>query len=70
MDYLSVVMTISDYYLQESSPKKRIVIKLEHANLSRCPLPNVKELGGEDDANDDTDEEMEVDMDYCSVSAA
>ena len=49
MDYPSVFMTISDYYLQESSPKKRKVIKLEQANLSRCLLPNVKQLGGEDD---------------------
>lgn len=62
-------MTISDYYLQESSPKKRKAIKLEHANLFRCLQPNVKELGREDDENDDTNEEMEVDMDY-SVSVA
>ena len=58
-------MTVSDY-LQKSSPKKRKANKLQQA--SRCLLPNVKEQGGEDDGNCDTDEEMEVDTGYCSVS--
>ena len=31
---------------------------------SRCLLPNVKEPGGEEDGNYDTDEEMEVYTDY------
>ena len=57
-------MTVSDY-LKKSSPKKRKANKLQQA--SRCLLPNVKEPGGGDDGNCDTDEEMEVDTDY-SVS--
>ena len=52
---------------KQSSPKKRKANKLQKLNSSRCLLPNVKEQGGEDDGNGDTDEEMEVDKDY-SVS--
>ena len=63
-DYPSAFMTVSDY-LQKSSSKKRKANKLQQA--SRCLLPNVKEPGGKDDGNYDTDEEMEVDTDY-SVS--
>ena len=57
-------MTVSDY-VQKSSPKERKANKLQQA--SRCLLPNVKEPGGGDDGNCDTDEEMEVYTDY-SVS--
>ena len=57
-------MTVSDY-VQKSSPKKRKANKLQQA--SRWLLPNVKEPGGADDGNCDTDEEMEVYTDY-SVS--
>jgi len=38
------------------------VTKLQQA--SRCLWPNVKETGGEDDGNYDTNKEMEVKMDY------
>lgn len=31
---------------------------------SRCLWPNVKETGGEDDGNYDTNKEMEVNVDY------
>ena len=48
-------------------PKKRKANKLQQVNSPRCLLPNVKEQGGEDDGNDDTDDEVEVDKDY-SVS--
>ena len=53
-------MTVSDY-LQKKLPKKRKANKLQEAGPSRCLFPNLEECN---DDSEETDEEMEIDMDY------
>jgi len=57
-------MTVSDY-LQNKSPNKRKANKLQEAGPSRCLLPSFKESNEDGEGNDDTDDEMETDTDYC-----
>ena len=60
MDYLSIFRTVSNY-LQKKLPKKRKANKLQEAGPSRCLFPNLEECN---DGSEETEEEMEIDMDY------
>lgn len=60
MDYLSIFMTVSNY-LQKKLPKKRKANKSQEAGPSRCLFPNLEKCN---DDSEETDEEMEIDMDY------
>ena len=53
-------MTVS-HYLQRKLPKKRKANKLQEAGPSRCLFLNLEECN---DDSEETDEEMEIDMDY------
>ena len=55
-------MTVS-HYLQRKLPKKRKANKLQEAGPSRCLFLNLEECN---DDSEETDEEMEIDMDYST----
>ena len=55
-------MTVSDY-LQKKLLKKRKANKLQEAGPSRCLFPSLKECN---DDSEETDEEMEIDVDYST----